>query len=46
MWLISDQTNTIMVSDNQPDQYFQLVKDKLLEKVISEPLNHSACHAT
>ena len=26
-----------MVSDNQLDQYFQLVKDKLLEKDISEP---------
>ena len=32
----------IMVSDNQWDQYFQFVKDMLLEDVISEPLIHSA----
>ena len=31
-----------MVSDNQLDQYFQFVKDMLLEEVISEPLIHSA----
>ena len=32
-----------MVSDNQLDQYFQFVKDLLLEeRVISEPLVHSA----
>ena len=30
-----------MVSDNQQDQHFQLVKDMLLEEVISEPLIHS-----
>ena len=31
-----------MVSDNQPDQYFQFVKGMLLEEVISEPLIYSA----
>ena len=31
-----------MVSDNQLDQYFQFVKDVLLEEVISEPLIRSA----
>ncbi len=33
-----------MVSDNQLDQYFQFVKDMLLEEVylFSEPLIHSA----
>ncbi len=31
-----------IVSDNQLDQYFQFVKDMLLEEVISEPLIHSA----
>ncbi len=30
-----------MVSDNQLDQYFQFVKDMLLEEVISEPLIYS-----
>ncbi len=29
-----------MVSGNQIDQYFQFVKDMLLEDVISEPLIH------
>ncbi len=31
-----------MVSDNQLDQYFQFVKDMLLEGVNGEPLIHSA----
>ncbi len=31
-----------MVSDNQLDQYFQIVKDMPLEEVISEPLIHPA----
>ena len=31
-----------MVRDNQLDQYFQLVKDMLLEEVISEPLIHTS----
>ncbi len=31
-----------MVNDNQLDQYFQFVKDMLLEVVISESLIHSA----
>ena len=30
------------VSDDQLDQYFQFVKDILLEEVINEPLTHSA----
>ena len=30
-----------MVSDNQLDQYFQYVKDMLLEEVISESLTYS-----
>ncbi len=33
-----------MVTNNQLYQYFQFVKDMLLEKVISEPLIHSACY--
>ncbi len=31
-----------MGSDNQLDQYFQFVKDLLLEEVVSEPLIYSA----
>ncbi len=31
-----------MVSDNQLDQYFQFVKDILLEELIGEPIIHSA----
>ena len=31
-----------MVSDDQLDQYFQFVKDMLLEEDITEPLIHSA----
>ncbi len=31
-----------MVSDNQLDQYFQFVKDMLLEEVLSEPPIHAA----
>ncbi len=31
-----------MVSDNQHDQYFQFVKDMILEEDISEPFIHSA----
>ena len=33
--LISDSihTNSVMVSDNQLDQYFQFIKDMLLEEV-------------
>ena len=45
IWLISDSTKptvqAIMVSDDQLDQYFQFIKDMLLE-VIREPLIHSA----
>ena len=31
-----------MVNDKQTDQYFQFVKDILLEEIISAPLIHSA----
>ncbi len=34
-----------MVCDNQLDQYFQFVKDMLLDEVISEPLMDPAYYA-